>query len=72
MKEWMEFDNPKTMDEVICKACICYQQNKPKGDPRKRWTDKKGSKFVSNYKGNKGLGNKGVFKGQANKNANKS
>lgn len=28
MRERIEFDNPKTMDEVIRKARICYQQSK--------------------------------------------
>jgi len=66
MKERLEIENLKTMEEVICKAQICYQQKKPKGDLSKRWTDKKGSKFLSSYKGNKGIGNKGEFKGKTN------
>jgi len=24
-KEWIKFDNPKTMDEVVRKARLCYQ-----------------------------------------------
>ena len=28
MRERIEFDNPKSMDEAIRKARICYQQNK--------------------------------------------
>jgi len=31
MRERIEFDNPKTMDEAIRKAQICYQQSKQKG-----------------------------------------
>eukprot|EP00253_Pinus_taeda_P023957 PITA_23957 len=54
MKEQLEFDNPKTMDEVIRKARIFYLQNRPKGDINKKWNDKKGNKFVSNQRGNKG------------------
>jgi len=72
MKEWLGFDNSKTMDKVIRKAHICYQYNKKKGDQGKRWADKKGSKFVPNYKGNKGTSNKGVFKGKTNQNLNRN
>jgi len=60
------------MDEVIRKAQICYQQNKPKGDTSKRWVDKKGNKFIPSHKGNKSTNNKGVFKGQFNQNGNKT
>eukprot|EP00253_Pinus_taeda_P008656 PITA_08656 len=36
MRERIEFDNSKAMDEVIRKARICYHQNKQKGEaPRK-------------------------------------
>eukprot|EP00253_Pinus_taeda_P007451 PITA_07451 len=46
MRERIEFDNPKTMDEAIQKARLCYQQNKSKGENSgKRWTDKRGSKM---------------------------
>jgi hypothetical protein len=31
IRERIEFDNPRTMDEAIRKARICYQQNKQKG-----------------------------------------
>lgn len=72
MKERLEFDNSKTMDEVIRKAQICYHQNKPKGDLSKRWAKEKGSKFVPSYKGNKGTSNKGVFKGKTNQNLNRN
>jgi len=47
MKEPLEFDNPKTMDEVIRKARVCYQQNKQKVEAGKKWNDKKRSKFSS-------------------------
>jgi len=72
MKERLEFDNPKTMDELICKARICYQQNKQKEDMSKRWNDKRGSKFVPSDKGNKGPGNKGLYQSQTNPNFNKN
>ena len=42
MKEHLEFDNPKTMDEVIRKPHLCYQQNRQKRDGGKRWNGKKG------------------------------
>ncbi|MCY6488344.1 hypothetical protein, partial [Actinobacillus pleuropneumoniae] len=32
MRERIEFDNPKTMDEAIRKVGICYQQSKQKGE----------------------------------------
>jgi len=57
MRERIEFDNPKTMDEVIRKARICYQQSKQKGEvPGKRWTDKRNNKLAGNNKGNRGVG----------------
>lgn len=72
MKERLEFDNPKTMDEVICKAWIFYQQNRPKGGMNKKWNDKKINIFVPGHKGNKGSGSKGIYKGQTNRNFNKN
>lgn len=72
MKECLEFDNSKMKDEVIWKAQICYQKNKKKGDVGKRWADKKGIKFTSNHKGNKGTINKGPYKGQNNWNMNRN
>jgi len=71
MKERLDFDNPKTMDEVIRKARIYYQQNKPKGDMSKRWADKKGNKFISSHKGNKNNSIKGLIKGQGKQNMSK-
>lgn len=41
MKERIEFDGPKTMDEAILKAKICYQQMKQKGEGNKGWMQKK-------------------------------
>jgi len=73
MQETIEFDNPKTMDEVIRKAKICCQQGKQKGEiPRKRWNDKKSNKLVGNNKGNRGSGNKGFGKGQRSRNVQKN
>eukprot|EP00253_Pinus_taeda_P031533 PITA_31533 len=60
----IEFDNPKSMDEVICKARICYQQSKQKGETAsKKWNEKKNFKTVGNNKGIRNNGNKGVGKG---------
>lgn len=42
MKERIKFDNPKSMDEAIRQAKICYQQMKQKGESKKRWSNKKG------------------------------
>ena len=72
MKERLEFDNPKTMGEVIQKACLCYQQNRQKEDGGKRWTDKKGIKFTSCNKGNKIVFNKGPHKSQPIRNVNRN
>lgn len=72
MKECLEFDNPKTMEEVMWKARICYQQNKPNEDVGKRWADKKGNKFPCDSKGNKAIINKGPHKGRVNKNLNRN
>eukprot|EP00253_Pinus_taeda_P030136 PITA_30136 len=64
MRERIEFDNPKSMDEVIRKARICYQQGKEKGEiASKKWNEKKNFKTVGNNKGIRNNGNKGVSKG---------
>ena len=41
MKERIEFLNPKTMDEAIRKARLCYQQAKTKMDQGKGWQPRK-------------------------------
>ena len=49
MRERIEFDNPKSMDEVIRKARICYQQSKQKGETvNKKWNEKRGFKTIGN------------------------
>eukprot|EP00253_Pinus_taeda_P026069 PITA_26069 len=64
MRERIEFDNPKSMDEVIRKARICYQQSKQKGETASRkWNVKKNFKTVGNNKGIRNNGNKGAGKG---------
>eukprot|EP00253_Pinus_taeda_P026738 PITA_26738 len=68
MRERIEFDNPKSMDEVIRKARICYQQGKQKGETASRkWNEKKSFKTVGNNKGNHNNGNKGIGKGTNSK-----
>eukprot|EP00253_Pinus_taeda_P031475 PITA_31475 len=69
MRERIEFDNPKTMDEAIRKARLCYQQNKSKGEnPGKRWTDKRGSKIPTGSKGARSNFQKEFSKGTSTKN----
>eukprot|EP00253_Pinus_taeda_P009179 PITA_09179 len=64
MRERIEFDNPKSMDEVIRKARICYQQSKKKGEAASRkWNEKKSFKSIGNNKGNRSSGSKGNGKG---------
>lgn len=45
MKEKLEFDNPKTMDEAIWKDQICYQHMKQKRESSRGWPNKKGNFF---------------------------
>eukprot|EP00253_Pinus_taeda_P030276 PITA_30276 len=64
MRERIEFDNPKSMDEVIRKARICYQQSKQKGEAAgRKWNEKKSFKSIGNNKGNCSSGSKGNGKG---------
>eukprot|EP00253_Pinus_taeda_P013044 PITA_13044 len=73
IRERIEFDNPRTMDEAIRKARICYQQNKQKGDiSNKRWNERKSNRIVGNHKGSRGNGGKGAGKGQISRNIAKS
>eukprot|EP00253_Pinus_taeda_P023509 PITA_23509 len=68
MRERIEFDNPKSMDEAIRKARICYQQSKQKGDStNKKWNEKKNIKAVGNNKGSRSSGIKGSNKNQNNR-----
>eukprot|EP00253_Pinus_taeda_P002210 PITA_02210 len=64
IRERIEFDNPRTMDEAIRKARIWYQQSKQKGDTsNKRWNEKRSSRMVGSGKGGRSNGNKGTGKG---------
>eukprot|EP00253_Pinus_taeda_P012641 PITA_12641 len=68
MRERIEFDNPKSMDEVIRKARICYQQSRQKGEVvGKKWNDRKGFKPMGNNKGNRNSGGKGNSKSPHNR-----
>lgn len=73
MRERIEFDNPKTMDEAIRKARICYQQNKQKGESSgKRWADKKNIRTTMGVKGARGSFSKGFSKGPSNRNQSRN
>lgn len=73
IRERIEFDNPKTMDEGIRKARICYQQSKQKGEILgKRWVHKRSNKMARNTKGNRGSVNKEFSKGKNNINLQKN
>eukprot|EP00253_Pinus_taeda_P011891 PITA_11891 len=68
MRERIEFDNPKSRDEVIRKARICYQQSKQKGESTNRkWNEKRGLKTGVNSKGNRGNSGKGNGKGASSR-----
>eukprot|EP00253_Pinus_taeda_P013617 PITA_13617 len=68
MRERIEFDNPKSMDEVIRKARICYQQSRQKGEAvGKKWSDRKGFKPMGNNKGNRNSRGKGNSKSPHNR-----
>ena len=50
MKERIELVNPNTMDKVIQKPHMCYQQSNVKGEAGRNWPPKKGQKIISNFK----------------------
>eukprot|EP00253_Pinus_taeda_P011207 PITA_11207 len=65
MRERTEFDNPKSMVEVIRKVRICYQQSKQKGEAAgRKWNEKKSFKSIGYNKGNRNSGSQGNGKGQ--------
>lgn len=76
MKEHLEFNNPKTVDEAIWKAQIWYQHMKQKGEGSKVWLSKKGTKNSQSTKNAKN-GNtinphkpeKTIFLGKNNRNS---
>eukprot|EP00253_Pinus_taeda_P027708 PITA_27708 len=73
MRERIEFDNPKSMDEAIRKARICFQQNKQKGESAgKCWLDKKNSRITMGNKGTRGNFSKGFTKGSSGRNQSRN
>eukprot|EP00253_Pinus_taeda_P035458 PITA_35458 len=71
MRERIEFDNPKSMDKVIRKARICYQQSKQKGETAsKKWNERKGFKSNGLNKGSRS--GKGIGKGPNNRNVTRT
>ena len=44
-KDRIEFDNPKTLDEVLRKERLCFEQYKQRNDLSKTWKEKKREKF---------------------------
>eukprot|EP00253_Pinus_taeda_P029447 PITA_29447 len=73
MRERIEFDNPKMIDEAIRKARLCYQQSKQKGENSgKRWADKKSSRMTVGAKGTRSSFHKGFSKGASTKNTLRS
>eukprot|EP00253_Pinus_taeda_P033796 PITA_33796 len=71
MWERIEFDNPNSMDEVIRKARIFYQQSKQKGETAsKKWNERKGFKSNGLNKGSRS--GKGFGKGPNNRNVTRT
>ena len=50
-KDKIEFDEHRTLEEVIRKAKYCYDKKKGKPDHYKAWKDKKNEKFAERKKG---------------------
>lgn len=48
MKEKLEFDYPRTMDDAVWKSCICYQQMKQKNEGPKGGVNRKGRNLILN------------------------
>ena len=44
-KDRIEFDNPKTLDEVLRKARLCYEQYKQRNDPSITRRDRRPERF---------------------------
>lgn len=60
MKEILEFDNPKMMDESIRKDRIYYQQMRQKGDNNKNWATKNGQNKFSVSENARLVGSKNI------------
>jgi hypothetical protein len=50
-KEKIEFDNPKSLNEVFRKAQMCYDQYKQRSEIPKAWKDKKHDRLNQHKKG---------------------
>jgi hypothetical protein len=50
-KDIIEFDNPKTLNEVLRKERICYEQYKQRSENPKAWREKKQEKLNQRKKG---------------------
>ena len=52
-KEWVEYDNPKTLEEEMRKENLCYDQNKNKRESVPNWKTKRRDNFDPRNKNNK-------------------
>ena len=46
-KEWIEYDNPKTLEETMRKDNFCYDQNKNKRESIPAWKNQRPNNFDS-------------------------
>ena len=53
LKEQIEYDNPKALEEVMRKENFCYDQNKNKRKNVPTWKDKRKNNFDPRKKQNK-------------------
>ena len=44
-KEWIKYDNPKTLEEAMRKENLCFDQNKNKRENIPNWRTKRQDKF---------------------------
>jgi hypothetical protein len=50
-KDRIEFDNPKTLEETMRKAKLCFEQYKNRNENSKNWNGKKVERFDPKKKG---------------------
>ena len=67
--DWIEFDNPKSLDEVLRKARLCFEQYKQRNDTYKVWKDRS-KKYSTNKR--KDLERKGMARNRVAKNTSKA
>ena len=58
-KEWIEYDNPNTLEEAMRKKKFCFDQNKNKRESIPTWKNQRPSNFYSKGKQNKFHKNRG-------------